>query len=106
MHIVFLVGILFAYCLGAFLKYKTFQWICLVLPFVFIASFIFMPESPYYLILRDKKEKAFESLKFLRSNQDDVCSEFRKIEEFVENSAKNGNNLLNIFKRSANQRGK
>jgi hypothetical protein len=58
------------------------------------------------LILRDKKEKAFESLKFLRSDKDDVSTEFREIEEFVEKNAKNSNKFSHVFRGSANRRGK
>uniref|UniRef100_A0A8D9DW00 Facilitated trehalose transporter Tret1-1 n=1 Tax=Cacopsylla melanoneura TaxID=428564 RepID=A0A8D9DW00_9HEMI len=41
------LGILFTYVLGSELSYMNYQIYSLIVPIVFMATFIFMPESPY-----------------------------------------------------------
>lgn len=44
------LGILVAYILGAYCSLFVYNIICFVLPFIFIITFAFMPESPRYLV--------------------------------------------------------
>ncbi|XP_014290832.1 facilitated trehalose transporter Tret1 [Halyomorpha halys] len=61
-------GIVFAYSLGAVVDYDTLNYICLSIPILFIFLFFWIPESPEFLWSQGKKEKAFNSLLWLRSN--------------------------------------
>lgn len=47
-------GILFGYIFGSLLSYTVFSIVCLVFPFIYIALFAFVPESPEYLIRRNR----------------------------------------------------
>lgn len=46
MQIGIVLGILFVYCIGPYVSFLTFQYACLVVPIVFIATFYFMPDTP------------------------------------------------------------
>lgn len=39
---------------------------CCIIPFVFMGTFIWMPESPVYLLSINKREKAKKSLQWFR----------------------------------------
>jgi Sugar (and other) transporter len=46
MQIGIVAGILYVYCIGPYVSFLTFQYLCLVVPIVFIVTFYFMPDSP------------------------------------------------------------
>lgn len=53
------VGILFTYVAGAYLSYRLFASLCLIVPTVYIAAvFFFVPETPVYLARRDRQSQA------------------------------------------------
>ncbi|CAO1381672.1 unnamed protein product [Diamesa serratosioi] len=57
------IGILVAYVLGSYLSAKKTSFICGIFPIFFGIGMLFCPESPTYLIMKGKKEKAIKSLK-------------------------------------------
>lgn len=76
------LGILYTYWLGAALSYEHYLISSLVVPLLFIATFIFMPESPYYHVLQNEDQKAIESLKWLRNKTEgEIQSELREIKK-------------------------
>lgn len=83
------IGILFEYCIGPYVSYQTLAYVSLSVPIVFLVSFIFMPESPYYLIMVDKISDAEKSLNWLRGEDQTICVELQEIKESVENEMKN-----------------
>lgn len=62
-------GILFEYILGPYLSYITFNIVTLILPVVFLSTFIWIPESPYFLLVVRREENAAASLKWLRNSK-------------------------------------
>ncbi|KAG5671423.1 hypothetical protein PVAND_001620 [Polypedilum vanderplanki] len=60
------LGILFSYVVGAFLSVFWLSVLCGIMPIIFAAIFIIMPESPTYLVIKNKNTQAEESLKWLR----------------------------------------
>ncbi|XP_058797919.1 facilitated trehalose transporter Tret1-2 homolog [Phymastichus coffea] len=60
------VGLLFSYCIGPYVSYTVFWIACGSLPIIFFVCFMFMPESPYYLLAQGMKDDAAESLAKLR----------------------------------------
>ncbi|XP_060657491.1 facilitated trehalose transporter Tret1-like [Drosophila nasuta] len=65
--IFYVLGILYAYVLGAFHSYKYLNYACAILPFLFLITFVWMPESPVYYLMRLKPLKAEKSLRWLRN---------------------------------------
>nr|CAD7260354.1 unnamed protein product [Timema shepardi] len=60
------VGILWCYLVGAMVPYLWLAIASCGLPIVFFITFVWMPESPVYLLSRGKDEKAEKALKWLR----------------------------------------
>uniref|UniRef100_A0A0A9ZEF9 Facilitated trehalose transporter Tret1 n=1 Tax=Lygus hesperus TaxID=30085 RepID=A0A0A9ZEF9_LYGHE len=82
------VGILYVYIIGPLFQYQTYTYLCAGLPIVFMAIYSFMPESPYYLLMRRKHDKAQVALQWLRGSED-VDREFQSISLSVEREMKN-----------------
>lgn len=61
------MGIAIEYAIGPFLSVKN---LALMSPCLFIAVFLWVPESPYYLMLRNNKMRAIKSLVQLRGKED------------------------------------
>lgn len=60
------IGILFVYGLGSVLSVFTLSLVCGIVPLVFGAAFIFMPETPLYYLQKGKKDDAQASLQWFR----------------------------------------
>lgn len=92
------VGILYTYCVGPFVNYVLFQWLCLFIPVIFIAIFIFLPDTPYYFVAKGKREKAIKSLVFLRqSYREKVMDELEEIENSIAQSSQNNATVIDVF---------
>lgn len=79
------LGLLLSYVLGWLYDYKTFATIGITMPMITGVLMAFIPESPYFLIMKGKPEAAARSLRALRSNDDDEA--FRQELEIVQQSA-------------------
>lgn len=51
-------GILFAFVAGAYLSYGLFAWVSMFFTILFLVTFITMPETPAYLLRRDRLVQA------------------------------------------------
>lgn len=98
------VGILYAYCIGPYVSYVMFNWLCLLIPLIFIATFMFMPETPHFYLSKGEREAASKSLQFLRGAS--VEAELTEIENSVLETMQHKTNLVDLFKERANLSGK
>lgn len=73
------IGILFVYTVGAFVDVFGLTLICLILPIIFAVVFVWMPESPTYLVNRGKLEQAEKVFGFLRGWTHDNHSEIERL---------------------------
>lgn len=78
------LGILFVYAVGAGVDLKVLSYICGVIPIVFAVTFFFMPESPVFLMSKDREEDARKSLKFFRGKHYNIDFEINEIRETIE----------------------
>lgn len=76
------IGNLMMYVIGPFLSVQNLAFVSLIGPCLFIFAFIWLPESPYYLMHHNEKQKAINSLIQLRGKED-VHNEANDIERFV-----------------------
>ncbi|GAB1863879.1 Solute carrier family 2, facilitated glucose transporter member 8 [Camponotus japonicus] len=76
------IGILVEFVIGPFLSIQNLTFVSLVAPCLFMLIFIWLPESPYYLMRRNAKQEAINSLIQLRGKKD-VYNEAYEIEQFV-----------------------
>lgn len=54
MILFFNLGILFGYICGKYLDYFTVPKVMIVLPIVFVFAFVFLPNTPQFLMKQDK----------------------------------------------------
>lgn len=87
-------GILLVYVIGYYMNVFTFSIVCALIPLVFGAIFVFMPESPHYWVQRNNTDNAIKALKWLRGNNYNYNDE---LEELYAENAEIKNNSLNII---------
>lgn len=97
-------GVLFAYVVGSFASIFAFNLMCASLPLIFGAIFMFMPETPTYLISKGKKEAAAKSLKWLRGSEYDYSAELAELQEQHEAEKKNKVSIFTALGRSSTKK--
>ncbi|XP_015590202.1 facilitated trehalose transporter Tret1 [Cephus cinctus] len=92
-------GELYAHAVGPFVSYEWLAYACVALSLVFYASFSWMPESPYYLIMKNDQEAAEKSLLALRRYQDkeDLETEMEQIQKSVIKELSNTVHIWDLF---------
>lgn len=98
------IGILFAYAVGHFFTLKTFNIICATLPLIFGAIFIWMPESPYFYVMKNRLTNAEQSLKWLRGEEYNYHDELIEIQIENELLARNRVSVLAALTKPATKR--
>lgn len=88
-QLMLVIGVLFAYIIGSNANVFTTNLICASLPLIFGVIFMFMPETPTYLISKGKKEAAAKSLKWLRGSEYDYSGELAELQAQHETERKN-----------------
>lgn len=81
-------GILFMFAVAPYLSIATMAWISMAPPVLFFGMFIWMPESPYFLIGREEHDEARSVLVKLRG-YDEVDEEFKKMQQNIIESRDN-----------------
>lgn len=82
-YIMVLFGLLTIYVVAPFVKIFISSLVGVFVTLLQMCTFSFMPESPYYLLLKQQKEQATKNLKWLRSS-DNVQDELDAISAAVE----------------------
>lgn len=80
-----IIGILTQFVFGTFLPWRTIAAICAVLPIAIITALQFVPESPYWLIAKNRIDDARQSLAWLRgwTTVDRIDDEFVDIHRAI-----------------------
>ncbi|XP_048508497.1 facilitated trehalose transporter Tret1-2 homolog [Athalia rosae] len=89
------VGILLTYSVGPWVNRMGLAGLGIALPVLFFSVFVWMPESPYFLMTKNKRERAIKSLRWLRGIED-VNAEIRKIEESIEFDRRNAGTIKDL----------
>lgn len=89
---------------GGYLDLKTTAWISLMWPVIFIATFSFAPESPYYFMMKGKRHEARVCLQKLRA-LDDVENELNEIEKAVERQMSESCRWKELWSIKSNRKG-
>ncbi|XP_030384785.1 facilitated trehalose transporter Tret1 [Scaptodrosophila lebanonensis] len=69
------LGVLAAFTMGYFFNYKQVAWMMSILPLLFIICFVFMPETPQFLLQCNKLEEAEHALRYYRNIKKRVSKE-------------------------------
>lgn len=99
-----LFGQLFINAVGGYLDIKTTAWICLIFPVIFVVTFSFAPESPYFYIMKSRRREARRALQWLRGCQD-VDTELFAIETAVKRQLAESCSWKELLKGESNRRG-
>lgn len=80
-----IIGILTQFVFGTFLQWRSIALICLALPILTIIALQFVPESPYWLISKNRIKQAKLSLAWLRgwTTLKQVDEEFVEIHQAI-----------------------
>lgn len=99
-----IAGILFSYIIGAYLSVF---WACIVsglVPIIFAVIFFFMPESPAFLVFKQRDHEAKQVLKWLRGRSYSPTEEIDELKrEFVE-SRKDKVSVMGTLKKTSTKR--
>lgn len=79
-------GILFEYCVGPFVSYNTLNVISGTIPIWFFLMFFLLPDSPYYLLMKERPKAARKSLAWFRNvdvNDPDLANELDIMQKTV-----------------------
>lgn len=99
------IGILFVYAVGAGVGVFWLSIICGIIPLIFAVVFVFMPESPTYLVAKEKNTEAAKAIKWLRGPQYDPAEDIAELQnENEENKARNLS-FLAVMGRKSSVRG-
>ncbi|KAK5645218.1 hypothetical protein RI129_006518 [Pyrocoelia pectoralis] len=103
-YIMMHVGILLVYCIGPYISILNTSIVGAVINVVQFLTFLGMPESPYYLLMKEREEEARKSLVILRASKN-VEEEFKSISESVNEENRNPTRLLDLFSVKTNRKG-
>ncbi|KAF2884943.1 hypothetical protein ILUMI_21220 [Ignelater luminosus] len=98
-----LFGMLLVNIIATHLSIKMTALVCSVFPLLLLVTFIWMPESPYYLIMKGKFAQARHSLTFFR-RQEEVDDELKRLTTAVGEQNRNTGRYLDLFTVKSNRK--
>lgn len=96
------LGILYAYSIGPYVSVRLMAWLAIIPAALFVGTFIWLPESPYYLIGKNEQENARKSLSRLRQCND-VDEELERMSIAVKKSQENKGTFQELFFNKGNR---
>lgn len=87
----FSLGIFYMITIGAFLSYETVNKLGFLIPIIFLITFAFMPETPYYLLIRGRDDEAMNTLMKLKNtdNKEDIKLDLERMKAAIVESREN-----------------
>lgn len=76
--------------------------LCATVPVAFFIVFIFLPESPAYLMSQGKQSEAKAALRYFRGIDNDIDGEMKTLKEYIRSSTKNRVTFKELFRNTAN----
>ncbi|XP_015836891.1 facilitated trehalose transporter Tret1-like [Tribolium castaneum] len=98
-----LSGFLFINIVGSYVTIQTSSWISATIPVLFLLTFIWMPESPYYLVMIGECDQAEQTLAKLKGTRD-VFDEFQNLKESLVTQIIHKTNVTEIFRQKSNRK--
>ncbi|XP_018563927.1 facilitated trehalose transporter Tret1-like [Anoplophora glabripennis] len=96
-------GILLINVLGTYLPLDTTAFISTILPLLLLITFPWMPESPYFYLMKGNEEEARKSLQIFRGVED-VTVELNRISSAVKEQQENKGSFLDLFRVNSNRK--
>ncbi|CAH0546000.1 unnamed protein product [Brassicogethes aeneus] len=102
-QVFFVFGSLMFNILGSLVSLRMATYIAASIPLIQILTFSFMPESPYYLVMRGKVDEAEASLKTL-NNGEDISHTLKDITSAINEKKNEKPNRWEIFTEPSNRK--
>lgn len=90
------LGILYAYAIGPYVSIPNMAWLAIIPPALFAVTFVWLPESPYYLLGKDQRTAARHSLERLRGHKN-VEPELDRMDAAVKKSRENRGHFREVL---------
>lgn len=92
------IGVIIVFILGGYTSYVVSNTICLGFSLLFLLFYVWLPESPVYLLSKNKTKEAAESLQKLRGgSKDDILEEISRMSKAIgENQHKKNASLKTL----------
>lgn len=103
LSVAFIGGILLINCYGSYVSVYTAAFISMGVPVLFLTTFIWMPESPYYYLMKGRTQDARKSLRILRKTND-VENELTKLSLDVERQISEPGSIKDLFTSKTNRK--
>lgn len=105
-HIAWSLGCLIPYCIGPYLSFETYNYAIFSIGLLFLALFIWQPESPYFYALQKNSVELTNSLKRLRDSpsEDSIQMEIKEIETEVMKSQEERGSWRDVIATPADRR--
>ncbi|XP_011873756.1 PREDICTED: facilitated trehalose transporter Tret1-like [Vollenhovia emeryi] len=99
-------GELYAHAIGPFVSYHLLGYTCLLIPLVFFMSFPWMPESPYYLLMKNRQENALSSIKRLKRcvSKEQLETDIEQMQKIVVRDLSDRGRFWDLFGTPGNRR--
>nr|CAI5843210.1 unnamed protein product [Callosobruchus analis] len=94
--VMWIAGFLLINIIGSYLSISATAIVSSLVPVISFFTFIWMPESPYYLLMQNKIEDAKRSLRKFRKNQD-VEEEIERMKGSIQSQSKNTGRFFDLF---------
>ncbi|GJQ66065.1 hypothetical protein Trydic_g4151 [Trypoxylus dichotomus] len=98
-----LIGRFLTNCIGYYFSIQLSSLIMLLIPILFMITFGFMPDTPYYLLKSGKTERAMKSLRQLRGSKD-VNVELLQISLGLQKQLSESGRLKDLFLVKSNRK--
>ncbi|KAJ8938239.1 hypothetical protein NQ314_011568 [Rhamnusium bicolor] len=102
-YLMMLLGCLIVYCVGPFLPFYVSPLIGGSFAATELVVFSFMPESPYYLLYKNKPAQAKKSLEYFRCNVD-VEKEMKEISDAINRQKTEKGRIQDLFLINSNRK--
>lgn len=99
-------GELYAHAIGPFVSYEWLAYSCILIPIAFFLTFSWMPESPYYLIIRNRRREAEQSLMRLKchASKEDLEEDMDQMQKTVIRDLSDKGHVWDLFNTAGNRR--
>ncbi|XP_017891609.2 facilitated trehalose transporter Tret1-like [Ceratina calcarata] len=99
-------GELYAHAIGPFVSYEGLAYSCSAISVIFFLTFIWMPESPYYLLMTNREDQAMSSLKQLKwyATEDELEEDMEQMQKTVVRDLSDRGHIWNLFDTPGNRK--
>ncbi|VVC30599.1 Sugar transporter, conserved site,Major facilitator superfamily domain,Major facilitator, sugar [Cinara cedri] len=97
------LGFLFEAIVGPLVSYKTLNVVSATMPVLFFLVAVWIPESPYYLLKKNRPLEAAKCLQWFR-HEDNIQAELQQMEVNMKNDTQNQSSVREMFSSRKNLR--